>query len=197
MGNGTQLPAMAGLLLVLVAGCVPPQGPTRYYTLSVTARPAAEGTGPDVEIRVGPVTVADYLDRPQLVRRIGAHRLELAENDNWPEPLASHVARVLADDLAAMLPAARIHSSPTASPPERDYRVEIELLAFEGCDDAACLDARWSLVGERDGRILITRRSRIRRPLAAGGTETVVAGLSEAVALLARDIADTIAALHR
>lgn len=191
--------ALWTLLAVLLAACVPPQSPTRYWTLSVVAPPTAEARREKpVELGVGPVTVAEYLDRPQIVRRAGDNRLVLAENDNWPEPLASLIARVLTDDLAAMLPGARVHPLPARTVPDLDYRVEVQVNAFEGVgDDRALLDARWTLLRDRDGRVLLVRRSRIERPVAGGDIGALAAALSEAVAYLARDIADAVAAQQR
>jgi uncharacterized lipoprotein YmbA len=193
--------AAFGLLLAaLLAACVPPQSPTRYWTLSVVAAPTTSEARREkpVELGVGPVTVAEYLDRPQIVRRAGGNRLVLAENDNWPEPLASLIARVLTDDLAAMLPAARVHPLPARTVPDLDYRVEVQVNAFEGVgDDRALLDARWTLLRDRDGRVLLVRRSRIERPVTGGDAGALAAALSEAVAFLARDIADVVAAQQR
>lgn len=195
----TRSPAVAALLASLCAACVPPgASPARYYTLSAIAEPAKAAAEPRLAIGIGPVTVAEYLDRPQIVRRLSPHRLQLADNDNWPEPLASHVARILADDLAALLAHVQPHLVPAETTPPLDYRLTVALLAFESIgDDRVRLDARWTLIDERDGSMLFARRSRIERPTAGSGTEAAVAALSEAVALLAREIADGLSTVRR
>lgn len=188
------------LVAALLSACVPPQSPSRYWTLTPVATPGAVESVREraLELGIGPITVADYLDRPQIIRRFGSNRLILAENDNWPEPLSSLITRVLADDLAAMLPDVRVYPLPLRTAPELDYRVEVQVLAFEGLsDDRARLDAHWTLVRERDARLLLVRRSAIERPVAGEDMGALVAALSEAVAFLAREIADAVAAVQR
>ena len=55
-------------------------------------------------IGVGPITVPKYLDRPQIVTRSGRNQLALGEFDRWAEPLQDNVLRVLAENLAFLIP---------------------------------------------------------------------------------------------
>jgi uncharacterized lipoprotein YmbA len=201
MNRSIAWPAALWLLVTTaLAACVPPQSPTRYWTLTPLAAPGSTASPSErvFELGIGPVSVAEYLDRPQIVRRAGSNRLILAENDNWPEPLASLITRVLADGLAAMLPGARVYPLPSRIAPELDLRVEVQILAFEGLgEERARLDARWIVSRERDARLLLVRRSAIERPVVGDDMGALVAALSEAVAFLAREIADAVAAVQR
>lgn len=183
--------------LMLLAACVPPRNTTRFYTLTPVAEPRTSEATAELAIGVGPVSVAEYLDRPQIVHRLGPTRLRLADSDNWAEPLAGMIGRTMVDNLSAMLGSSQVYLLPLRREPQLDYRVELDVLAFEGtADEAARLDMRWFLISG-DERPLLSRRLRLTRPvLPPGGNEELAAALSEALALAARDIADAIAALH-
>ncbi|MCB1821939.1 MAG: membrane integrity-associated transporter subunit PqiC, partial [Candidatus Competibacteraceae bacterium] len=75
---------MAGLFMLAGCGSTPP---TAFYTLSPlsaslpTAQTSASRS--DVTIGVGPVTVPEFLDRPQIVTRTTANRLDVDEFHRW------------------------------------------------------------------------------------------------------------------
>ena len=110
----------------------------RFYTLSAVRNEAAS-TDAASGIRVVRVSLPGEIDRSELVRRVDANRLQLAENDRWAAPLDEMVRRVLSDDLRARIPA-------TSGDPER---LSVEIEEFIG--DADCtvtLRAAWSLESE-------------------------------------------------
>jgi len=75
--------------LALLAGC----GATSrsFYVLTADGpAPAGGGTG----IGVGPVVLAEYLDRPNLVVARSANQLAVAEDHRWAGDLSSSIARV-------------------------------------------------------------------------------------------------------
>ena len=99
-------PCVLVLLALILAAC----GTThnyRYYTLaSVPAVPdgraADAGKVPHI-LGLGPVTIPDYLDRPQIVLRTSRNELVLSENSRWAGSLANDSVRVLEENLNSML----------------------------------------------------------------------------------------------
>jgi uncharacterized lipoprotein YmbA len=63
-------------------------------------------------IGIGPVTLPKYLDRPQIVTFTSPYALNVVEFDRWAEPLESTFVRVLAENLALLLPRAHVVVSP-------------------------------------------------------------------------------------
>ncbi len=108
----------------------------RFYTLApMNTEGAASGNTPPA-IRVVRVTLPGEIDRPELVRRMDATRLQLAEEDRWGAPLGEMIQRVLSADLQSRVPA-------TASEPDQ-LVVEIEeFIADANC--AVTLRAAWDL----------------------------------------------------
>lgn len=122
------------LVFVCLADCAS-SPPLRFYTLSPVGAEGA-GNGEPPAIRVMRVTLPGEIDRPELVRRLDANRLLLAENDRWGAPLGEMIQRALSADLQARVPAA------TGEPDQLFVNVE-EFIG--GPDCAVTLRADWTL----------------------------------------------------
>ncbi len=200
MGRGTRPPMAAALLLALaLGGCGGGSAPTRFYVLAaapgVTARSAAAGAG--VSLGIGPVTLPGYLDRPQIVTRAAPESLELAEFDRWGEPLRDNVARVLAEDLAGMIPTEHVAVFPWRQSRDVEYRLPVEILRFERQPSGeVALVARWRVI-DRDGKERALRTSSLAEPAGGGGYAGVASAMSRLLAKLAEEIATEITRLPR
>jgi uncharacterized lipoprotein YmbA len=185
----------AGVLLsalLLVTGCgTPPQ--ERFFTLaSEPPSPASfNSASAAFVVMVGPVTIPDVVDRPQLVLRTSPSRVEIAEQARWAAPLKNEIARVVAEHLAQLLPGSRTATSAERAAGTPDYRVLIDVQRFESTpQEGATVQASWT-VQTRDGSAL-NGRSLVSEP-AGAGYDALVAAHSRALATVSRDIAATIA----
>lgn len=142
-----RLPAL-GLLLALGAGCAGAP-PTKLYTLSTVGAPAIDTRAPQAApavIAIGPVTLPDYLDRPQILTRQSAYELKLAPDSRWAAPLYDMIPRVLVEDVASRLPSDRIISFPQVSDVSFDYRVAVDVSRFDvDANGEATFAARWQI----------------------------------------------------
>ena len=116
-----------------LAGCAT-SAPMRLYTLSPVREGAEQSTPPAV--RVARVSLPGEIDRAELVQRIDATRLKLAEDDRWAAPLAEMISRTLSANLQSRWPAG-------ASEPDLLYVDIEELIGDANC--AVSLRAAWSL----------------------------------------------------
>jgi hypothetical protein len=198
-GKRRQGSAVAFLVCVLLlSGCARTQQ-LSYYQLSPleTARNAAAigGTG-EMVLGIGPVRLPEYLDRPQFVTRLSTNRLQLEDSQRWAEPLGENIARVLRENLSALLGAERILLYPWPASQATDYQLLLEILHFENeSDGAARLVARWSVKGKDGGTVLPERRSSHRIPATSRDQEGLVAALNEALGNFSREIAEELASL--
>src|SRR3546814_11447622 len=87
-------------------------------------------TEEDAVIAVAPVTLPAYLDRPDIVTRSTDNRLELADFDDWAEPLDDNITRVLAENLGHLLRTDRVVVLPSASD-AIDTEVRVDISRFE------------------------------------------------------------------
>lgn len=181
------------LLGALLAGCASP--PSRFYTLNATASPGAAAS--QVSIAVGPVVIPAAVDRPEIVVTDGPNQVSLQEFDRWASPLDDEIARVVAEDLSALLGAARVTSSEQGVAREATYRVAIEVQRFDSMPGrGADLTAVWNLRRAADNR---TQAGRTSAQVSARGPgfDALAAAHSEALARLSQDIADAVLALER
>ncbi len=134
----------ACLLLAALAGCAQSQ-PTRYYTLSTVTEPAAAPRpGQGLVIGLGPLTLPQYLDRPDIVTRAGANQMRLGDFSQWAEPLEPLLTRIMAEDLYALTGAKDVIPIPQRGDLPLDRVVEVHLTRFDANEAGEVkLNARW------------------------------------------------------
>lgn len=181
------------LSLLGCAGSKPP----RYYTLS-GALPAAQipvEAAARPSVGLGPVSLPESADRPQLVIRSGDNEVEIVQGHRWAEPLKQDVARLLAGRLAQKLSNPRIGPLSPGAAQDPDYRVSIDLVRLEArMGKEAIVEALWTL-SAKSGGVPVTRRGLYRAAVAGAGHQDVVAAYFKALCALADDIALEVGAL--
>ena len=144
------------LLLVLLLAACSETPPTRFYTLAaVEPAPAATETAEgSVVLALAPIGLPAYLNRPQLVVQIDETRMELADLDNWIEPLDTLIQRTMAADLQREPHVQLVLRLPERRQSEFDYGIEVNFTRFDtDAGGVAHLDADWSIVDSRDREI--------------------------------------------
>jgi uncharacterized lipoprotein YmbA len=182
-------------IAVLAAGCLGGSAPTRFYVLAPVDGAAVAGERP-LAIGVGPVSLAGYLDRPQIVTRPAADKIDLGEFDQWGEPLRDGITRVLAEDLSRQLPGAKISTFPWRGPEAVRYQVLVDVTRFDGpAGGDTALEARWRVLDALTGKELSAKTTRLSEPPGGAGYPLTVSAMSRALGALSRDIAQTLVAL--
>ena len=131
-----RIPRTTVVLLALsaLAGCVSLKrtAEPRYFALRpVAGTPAiAASVAPasaDVALVVGvlPLALPGHLERPQFVSWIGPDEMRIDQFVRWAEPLASAAQRVLAADLATVLPSHRVITAPWPASAAPQCRVRV------------------------------------------------------------------------
>ena len=185
--------ATLGVATALLTACAAPP-PFHFYTLTAVATPSA--TASALVVALGPVTVPQMIDRPEIVVTTGPNEVNLDDFNRWASPLQDNLSHALATDLALQLGTSRVLLSalPAAAPP--DYRVAVDVRTVESAlGDAASLDAVWTVRRTRDDRSQ-TGHTAVRVPVSSPGYPGIAGAHSRAVATLGKDIADAIAALQ-
>jgi uncharacterized lipoprotein YmbA len=182
---------IAAILLAL-GGCATTPPPT-FYQLEEPASTQLSGLERGLAIGVGPINMAAYLDRPQVVTRKAGHELNLSEFNRWAEPLKDSVTRVIGVNLSNMLGTTRIFGIPRRNKSiPLQFRIEIDIPRFDGrLGGDALLVARWTLY-DRDEKALVTRVSIIREPAGGEGFDKLISAQNRALQKLSREIADAV-----
>ncbi len=184
----------AGLLVL--AGCFGTQN-ARFYALSPMQQaqtgPGGETGTSDIAVAIGPIKIADYLDRYDIVTRDTGNTLKLAEFEQWAGSLEDNFTNALAENLGSLLKSERIYPYPWPEAVPVNYQVTLEVIRFDGkLGGEACLIARWSVLGDKFGKLLAVKRSSIQEPTGGSGYEDLVAAESRALAKLSQEIAEVI-----
>ncbi len=178
--------------LVFASGCASTP-PSRFYTLSAVAVPAAAPS--NVSVAVGPVSVPADVDRPQFVVSAGPNQVRLDEFNRWASPLQNGISHVVAENLVMLLGTPRVTLYPQTLSADADYRAAIEVQSFASAPgEAAMLDAVWTVRRMQDGKTA-TGRTTVREPVQEKGFDALAAAHSRAVGRLSQDIAGAVRAL--
>jgi uncharacterized lipoprotein YmbA len=177
---------------LMVGGCA--SQPSRFYLLSAlpnteTAALATSGEQA-ATIGVGPVTLPRYLDRPQIITRTSPYEFKLAEFDRWAESLDTNFTRVLAENLALLIPTARVAVMPWPRATTMDYQIIVDVTHFlSQVGGESLLIADWILFKGEGQQVLLTEKSRVSAPAGGQDYAAMVAAMSQTVASLSREIA--------
>jgi uncharacterized lipoprotein YmbA len=186
--------SIAILFLALLTGCGVTK-PSRYYLLTPIE---VDGTSPAgmqaPVIGIGPVVFPAYLDRPEIVLRVGDNQLQYAEFDRWAEPLKKAFSHSLSENLSILLPTDQAVIHPWSRSIVLDYQVTVQVTRFDAdASGKVVLTAGWELIRSSDDSVM--KRSKTTYTETAGSTDysAIVVAQSRALERLSRDIAGAIA----
>ncbi|HUN57112.1 MAG TPA: PqiC family protein [Candidatus Binataceae bacterium] len=166
--------------------------PPRFYTLDASATASGlPATGGNVT--VGPVTIPASVDQPQFVTQNGPNRVDVDEFNRWASPLNDNIARVVAENLVALLGTPNVAVGPLANfiP---DYAVAIDVQRFESVRGQRTeLDAVWTIHDKARGTTQSGRTS-ANETVADDSFDALAAAHSRALSMLSDDIAKAIRA---
>lgn len=193
MRNRTPFTVLCCILAAVWAGCASPR--SDFYTLRPSAKAAPATAG--YSVAVGPVSVPEIVDRPQIVVRTGPNQVFIDEFHRWGSPLRDEIARGIAGNLAALLGAPQVSVFPHPTSSAAKYRVAVDVMVFDSTPgESAVLDAVWAVRGAGNGPVL-SGRTALRETVPDAGYAALVAAHSRALEKLSEDIADAIRGLEQ
>jgi uncharacterized lipoprotein YmbA len=180
------------LLATLGAGCSLRETPPRTYILSAAGVPTTTGPHEGPVVGVGPVVLPAYLDRSSIVVHEADGEVRLSSSHQWAEPLKDGVTRVVAENLAVMIPTDAALVYPWRSPRVVTYRVTLEIFRFDGTlGGPVVLNVRWRLL-DKDGNELALRTVTLDERPVDSTYAALVASHGHLLAAVSRDIATAI-----
>jgi uncharacterized lipoprotein YmbA len=185
------------LLALILAGCFGTSQSSRFYTLSSLAQtqPNQAPAGPLVPVAVGPIGVPDYLDREEIVTRVGQNEMRVNDFQRWAGSFEGNLSRAIVDDLSALLSPdgfSVVRWNPVIQAEAPRYRVAIDITRFDVTPGGpVVLDANWTLYG-KDRSVILFRKSGTQGTAVGKEFADLVATMSKAVEDLSREIADAV-----
>ena len=189
--------------LYLMAGCTfigGTQQATNNYVLnslySEEIETQAVADLNDIGILVGPIRMALYLDRADIVIRDGQNQIRLAEFSQWAGPLQENFSRVLAENLSVLLATNSVGIFPGTRAMLFDFNVTVNVTRFDGIPgEKADLRARWGILDKNRKKMLFENHSLLTQPTKDDSMEALIAAESRTLAELSREIAEAIKTL--
>ena len=192
------------LFLCLTASCAlmgsGTRRPTKNYVLNSlyseeTKTQAIADLG-DIGILVGPVRLALYLDRADIVIRDSQNQIRLAEFSQWAGPLQENFSRVLAENLSVLLATDSVGIFPGTRAMSFDFNVTVDVNRFDGMPgQKADLRARWAILDQNRKKMLFEKHTVLNQPIENDSLEALIAAESRTLADLSREIAEAIKTL--
>jgi len=183
-------------LSLALTGCLGGQSPpTNFYMLSPLspsqAGQSAASTEARIHVGLEKVVIAEYLNRNEIVLNLDNTIYQLAEFNQWAEPLDDNLTRVLEENLTDLLQDASIEvflASQSSIP--LDYRLEVDVLRLDGnLGGRVRLVVQWALLEAEEDDLILMRRSQYQEPAADETVKELVLAKSRTVGKLSRDIA--------
>lgn len=153
------------LALVTIGGCIKSQ-PSKFYILTPINHDTEENiSDPDktyvsdkidiskraalknLTLGLGPVSIAKYLDRSQLVVRLSPNQIKLEDFHQWAGSPRDDIPAVLLENLSTTLGIGTIYKYPWKSYAEIDYQIVVEINQLDGRPgESVRLVARWEIL---------------------------------------------------
>ncbi|TAA46037.1 hypothetical protein EXY25_11895 [Corallincola spongiicola] len=127
-----------------LSGCSS-SGPTDYYLLSADAK-SATVPAPDLALTVGPVYLADYLQRQGMVARSTAVNYQISDHDLWASQLDNDINIVLLKNLQTITGSSQLRPFGVIGvAPQPSLRIKIDRLDSDS-QGIARLEGSWQLL---------------------------------------------------
>jgi len=182
-------------LLLNACGSSPP---VRYFSLSTTTA-GGEDADDAVVLGLGPLRIAGYLERSQIVTRGAGAEIKVDEFSRWAEPLTLSLHRVVSTDVDNMLDGVIVLAFPWESIVRNqvDYRMLGDVIRFDtDLSGRVVLDTQWGITAVETGELVVSAH-RIRYETEARSPDdpaAIATAMNDAVAKFSRDIVNKLEA---
>jgi uncharacterized lipoprotein YmbA len=179
---------LATACVVMLAGCVGgTRSPAPDYYLLTSQQTNESPARPDFTIGVGPVRIAPFLSRPQIVVHEGGGVMKV-QRQRWGESLEHGIQRVLLQNLAA-LTGAQGRAFPWRRTTAPDFAVRVDITDLDRLtDNSAQLEVSWVLEDLRNQRIVATQQTRFTTAISGNDMPALVQAYSTLLMQLAQQI---------
>jgi len=197
MKNRLKIWILLFISTLIMNGCATSQ-PARFYTLNGISKPDSApsvAAGKAEIIGVGPISIPDSLDRPQIVTLSGENEVRIAEFDRWSSgSYRDEIARVLTENLSTLLlPSQRVVSYAWGRRISLNSQITVDIIRLDGVlGKTLILKANWAILAENGTKTIMVRRSDISEPVNGGDYASFAAAMSRALGTLSREIASAV-----
>lgn len=196
----------SALLMVVLNGCSSPK--TTYYTLNADPIPPALAGAKNTRVMVGPVSLPEMIDQPQIVALGSDNQVQVYEYNRWAGSLKSDIGRVIAANLAHDLGTSNVWNFAQSTQTNFDYQVLVDVQNLQSkLDDSVLVDVLWTIKpanvknksveknANADSGLKTTSlmgRSLVREPVTGSGINALVEAQTRAFGKVSHEIAQAV-----
>ena len=182
---------------LLFSGCG--SSPTaKLYILNAIDRnnivlPALTTDNHTVAVKVGPISISDTLDQPQIITRTGQNSLVADEFNRWSGDFQSDIQRIIGENISILLPTNQVMLSQEINLVPYDFQVIVNIRKFDGTlGGAITLNADWTVAGKGKDKTVIAKKLVLQESTNGADYQDYVAAQSRLLENLSREISDEI-----
>lgn len=192
MTQGIKATVVACLALALTA-CLGTSPPSRFFGLVPMSGTLATSESSEAMIGIGPISIPDYLKRPQIVTRGSGNEFIVREYDRWVERPDDAIPRLLATNIDMLSPTLVAVAMPYQAEVGIGYRMIGRILRFDtDASGLAVLEMNWGFA-KRGESIETSRRARCTAQATnPDDPSAIVAALQQALENCSRDLASAL-----
>lgn len=188
--------AITCLLATLFSGCRSMTPPVTYYTLrSIPAPTAQSAVGVPFTVTIGilPLELPGYVNRTYMTTRSSEHQLEMSSLHRWAEYPDRMVQHVLGDNLAVLLPRARVINPPWPVGLNADFSLSVQFKELiKTPENDVLLSASWTITDMTEPAAMQSHRILLAEPVEGSGYDDLAAAHSRALEKLCRSVSATL-----
>ncbi|MBF0379032.1 MAG: membrane integrity-associated transporter subunit PqiC [Desulfamplus sp.] len=192
--------------LIFLSGCITSQ-PSKFYILTPTKYSADKSNSfvKNIKVGLGPISIAKYLDRSQLVVRLTQNQIRLEDFHQWAGSPRDDIPAIILENISNILSVDTIYKYPWRSNADIDYQVVLEIMQLDGRPDTSVrVVARWEILKSDDLRTIKVGKADFTEPVSEAITESFsgnmfdsfVAAQSRAIGKLSKMIAKSLVELN-
>ena len=180
-------------MLTLLAACSSPK--TTYYAMNAEPIKPAPVGAKNVRVMVGPVSLPEMIDQPQIVTLGGDNQVRVYEYDRWAGSLKSDVGRVIASNIARDLGTSNVWNFAQSTQTNFDYQVLVDVQNLQSkSDDSILVDVLWTVKPffAKPQSAPLMGRSLVQEKVTGSSIEALVQAQTRAFAKVSQEIAQAI-----
>lgn len=192
--------------VVCLVGCSSPK--TTYYTLNADPIPPALAGAKNIRVMVGPVSLPEMIDQPQMVILSSDNQVQVYEYDRWAGSLKSDIGRVIASNLAKDVGTSNVWNFAQSTQTNFDYQVLVDVQNLQSKqNDSVLVDVLWTIkpalsknkstekipsqnVAPKSANLM--GRSLVHEPVTGAGVDALVSAQTRAFVKVSQEIARSV-----
>ncbi|MBF0467784.1 MAG: membrane integrity-associated transporter subunit PqiC [Desulfamplus sp.] len=144
----------------------------------------------NINLGLGPVSIAKYLDRSQLVVRLSPHEIKLEDFHQWAGSPRDDIPAILLENMSTVLGIDTIYKYPWKSYADVDFQIIVDIQQLDGRpDESVRLAARWEILVDKGSKSVRSGKTELAEPVSGSGFDFFTAAQSRALGRLSIIIA--------